>query len=130
MPMLVLGSIALTWIVMRGLVLRHDVGATGIVARRDLGVGLAAALSWFAVWGLYAAYTWTNDPTSVSVQVVRFYLPAIGAISLLGGWLLTRIPGRPWQVGLTTAVGIAATFGLGVWSLHTMCAAFGVPLDG
>jgi hypothetical protein len=48
--------------------------------------------SWFAIWGLYSAYTWTIDPTSVTVQVVRFYVPAIGAIALLGAWLVTRTP--------------------------------------
>jgi hypothetical protein len=34
---------------------------------------------------------------------VRFYVPAIGAISLLGAWLVTRIPGRAWLAGLTSA---------------------------
>jgi hypothetical protein len=62
------------------------------------------------------------------VQVVRFYLPAIGAISLLGAWLVTRIPGRASRVGLTSAAVITATFGLGVWTFHAMYAAFGVPL--
>ena len=97
MPMLVLGLIALAWIIVRWLVLRRAGGQAGAVARRDLWVGLALAASWFAIWGLYSAYTWTTDPTSVTVQVVRFYLPAIGAISLLGAWLVTRIPGRAWR---------------------------------
>ena len=97
MPMLVLGLIALTWIVLRWLVLRRIGGQAGAVARRDLSVGAALAASWFAIWGLYSAYTWTTDPTSVTVQVVRFYVPAIGAIALLGAWLVTRIPGRAWR---------------------------------
>ena len=84
------------------------------MARRDLWVGLALAASWFAIWGLYSAYTWTTDPTNVTVQVVRFYLPAIGAISLLGAWLVTRIPGRAWLAGLTSTAVITALFGLGV----------------
>ena len=100
------------------------------MARRDLWVGLALAASWFAIWGLYSAYTWTADPTSVTVQVVRFYVPAIGAISLLGAWLVTRIPGRAWRAGLTSAAVITAMFGLGVWSFYAMYAAFGVPLSG
>ena len=87
MPMLVLGLIALAWIIVRWLVLRRSGGQAGAVARRDLWVGLALAASWFAIWGLYSAYTWTTDPTSVTVQVVRFYVPAIGAIALLGAWL-------------------------------------------
>jgi hypothetical protein len=128
MPMLVLGLLALAWIIVRWLRLRRIGGRAGAVARRDLWVGLALAASWFAIWGLYSAYTWTTDPTSVTVQVVRFYLPAIGAISLLGAWLVTRIPGRASRVGLTSAAVITATFGLGVWAFHAMYAAFGVPL--
>ena len=129
MPMLVLGLIALVWIIVRWLVLRRVGGQAGVSARRDLSVGAALAASWFAIWGLYSAYTWTTDPTSVTVQVVRFYVPAIGTISLLGAWLVTRIPGRSWSIGLTSAAGITAMFGLGVWSFYAMYAAFGVPLS-
>ncbi len=130
MPMLALGLIALAWIVVRWLVLRRADGEAGAVARRDLWVGLTLAASWFAIWGLYSTYTWTTDPTSVTVQVVRFYLPAIGAIALLGAWLVTRVPGPPWRAGLTSIAVIAAMFGLGVWSFYAMYAAFGVPLSG
>jgi len=129
MPMLVLGLIALAWIILRWLMLRSAVGRVGAAARRDLWVGLALAASWFAIWGLYSAYTWTADPTSVTVQVVRFYVPAIGAIALLGAWLVTRIPGRGRRAGLISAV-ITAMFILGVWSFYAMYAAFGVPLRG
>jgi hypothetical protein len=59
MPMLVLGLIALAWIIVRWLVLRRVGGHASAVARRDLWVGLAVAASWFAVWGLYSAYYWT-----------------------------------------------------------------------
>src|SRR5881227_3509589 len=128
MPMLVLGLIALAWIILRWLILRRRGGEVGTVARRDLGVGITLAASWLAIWGLYSAYTWTTDPTSVTVQVVRFYLPAIGAIALLGAWLVTRIPGRAWLSGLTSAAVIAALFGVGVWSFYAMYAAFGVRL--
>ena len=129
MPMLVLALVALAWIILRWLVLRRAGGQASAVARRDLAVGLAVAASWFAIWGLYSAYTWTTDPTSVTVQVVRFYVPAIGAIALLGAWLVTRIPGREWRAGLTSAAVITAMFGLGVWSFYAMYAAFGVPLS-
>jgi hypothetical protein len=130
MPMLVLGLIALTWILVRGLVFRGTGGEAGRAARRDLWVGLALAASWFAIWGLYSTYTWTTDPTNGSVSDVRFYLPAIGAIALLGAWLVTRIPGREWRAGLTSTLVIATFFALGVWSFHAMYAAFGVPLTG
>jgi hypothetical protein len=130
MPMLVLGLIALVWIFVRWQVLRRTDGEAGAGARRDLWVGLTVAVSWFAIWGLYSAYTWTADPTSVSVQVVRFYVPAIGAISLLGAWLVTRVPGPAWLAGLTASAVIAALFGFGVSSFYAMYAAFGVPLGG
>jgi hypothetical protein len=130
MPMLVLGLIALAWIIVRWIVLRRADGEAGGVARRDLWVGLTVATSWFAIWGLYSAYTWTTDPTSVTVQVVRFYVPAIGAIALLGAWLVTRIPGGGWRAGLSSAAVITAMFGVGVWSFYAMYAAFGVPLSG
>src|SRR6185369_8259427 len=123
-----LGLIALAWIILRWLILRRRGGEFGAAARRDLRVGITLAASWLAVWGLYSAYTWTADPTAVSVQVVRFYLPAIGAIALLGAWLVTRIPGRAWPAALTSAVVITGMFCLGVWSFYAMYAAFDVPL--
>jgi hypothetical protein len=130
MPMLVLGLTALAWIILRWLILLRRGGEVGAAERYDLWVGITLSASWLAIWGLYSAYTWTTDPTSVTVQVVRFYLPALGAIALLGAWLVTRIPGRAWLRGLTSATVIAALFGVGVWSFYAMYAAFGVPLGG
>jgi hypothetical protein len=129
MPMLLLALISLAWIIARWPGRRRMGGEVGAAASRDLGVALALTGSWFAIWGLYAAYTWTIDPTSVTVQVVRFYLPALGAISLLGAWLVTRIPERAWLTGLTATAVVVALFGLGVWAFHAMYAAFGVPLS-
>jgi hypothetical protein len=127
MPMLLLGPIALGWMVLRWLMIRRAGGLAG-EAVRDLAVGVALATSWLAIWGLYAAYTWTTDPTSVTVQVVRFYVPALGAMSLLGAWLVTRAPRRaPWA-GVISAAVITVLFALGVWSFHSMYAAFGIPL--
>ncbi|HMD91174.1 MAG TPA: hypothetical protein VKG80_00880 [Trebonia sp.] len=122
MPMLVLGLAALAWIIARRLVARRAGGAALAAARRDLWVGLAVAASWFAVWAVYFAYYWTNDPAEDTLQTVRFYVPAIGAISLLGAWLVTRIPGRAWLAGLTSAAVVAVLFGLGAWSFHAMIA--------
>jgi hypothetical protein len=124
MPMFVLGVIAVVWIVVRRLADREC-----SAARRDLFVGGALALSWLALWGVYSAYTWTTDPTSETVQIVRFYVPATGAIALLGAWLVTRIPGRGRRAALISVVAIAALFGVGVWSFYAMYAAFGVPLS-
>jgi hypothetical protein len=128
MPMLASGLLALAWIVGRWVRLRRVDGRRGALARRDLYVGLALAASWFAIWGLYSAYTWTTDPTNVTVQVVRFYLPAIGAISLLGAWLITRVPGRAWLAGLTSTAVLVTLSVQGMDAFHAMYAAFGVPL--
>jgi hypothetical protein len=123
MPMLVLGLAALAWIIIRAVTLRR--AGPESPARRDLWAGLALASSWLAIWGVYATYYWTNDPTENTLQTVRFYLPAIGAISLLGAWLVTRIPGRPWLAGLTSAAVVAVMFALGEWSFHSMVAGIG-----
>jgi hypothetical protein len=120
MPVLVLGLAALAWIIARWVRLRRAAGEPGLVVRRDLSVGLALAASWFAVWGLYSAYFWTANAFGTTLQFARFYVPALGAIALLGAWLVTRIPGRAWRAGLTSAVVVAAMFGLGAWSYHDM----------
>ncbi len=123
MPMLALGLAALAWIIVRAVTLRR--AGAEFAARRDLWVGLALAASWLAVWGVYAAYYWTNDPTETTLDTVRFYLPAIGPISLLGAWLVTRVPGRAWLAGLTSAAVVAIMFALGDWSFHAMVAGIG-----
>jgi hypothetical protein len=46
-------------------------------------------------------------------------------ISLLGAWLVTRIPGRLWIAGLMSAAVVAAMFVLGTWSFHAMVAGIG-----
>jgi hypothetical protein len=130
LPTFVLGLLALAWIALTWLSHRrhHLPGARS--AGRDLSVGLALGLSWFSIWGVYSAYTWTTDPTSVTVQVVRFYLPATGAISLLAAWLVTRLPSRShWVPALAVTGVIAVLFAFGVWQFHDMYAAFGVNLS-
>ena len=90
MPVLVGGLVALAWIIWRWSRLRR----MRITARRDLAVALALAASRFALRGLYAACTWTAGPGATTLQVARFYVPALGAISLLGAWLVTHVPRR------------------------------------
>jgi hypothetical protein len=121
-PMLAAALTALAWITWRWLTLRRADGQAGTRARRDLWTAAAIAVSWLAVWALYSLYYWTNDPTEDTLQAARFYVPAIGAISLLGAWLVTRIPGRPWIAGLTSAAAVTIMFTLGTWSLHAMVA--------
>jgi len=126
MPMLVLGLAAASWITGRWLRLRQANGAEGRAARRDFAAGAALTASWFSVWGLYAAYTWTSQPGLSSLQAVRFYVPPLGAIALLGAWLLVRSreAGRAaiWRTLTTTASAtiIVALAGLGLWAFHDM----------
>ena len=78
-----------------------------IVADRWIGLFLIGA--WAAIWGVYAAYQWTANvggggiggvpggggPGGIggaTYTIVRFYLPALGAIALLAAWLLVRLP--------------------------------------
>jgi len=120
MPMLVPGLAALAWIAVRRVRLGRADGEPAVVARRDLAVALALAASWFSMWGLYAAYTWTAGPGLSSLQAVRFYLPAIGAIALLGAWLLVRLPRRAPLAAVTSAAAAVAMLGLGAWSFAIM----------
>jgi len=129
MPMLVLGLVALVWIAGRWISQRRAGGDRASAASRDLTVGLALAACWFGMWGLYAAYTWTANSGLSTLQAVRFYLPAIGAISLLGAWLVTRLPARAALAAVSCAALVAAMFGLGVWSFNDMRAPFGGPLQ-
>jgi hypothetical protein len=139
MPMLVLGLAGLVWIAgrwarrrrdggERAARARRDGGERAARARRDLAVGLALAASWFGMWGLYAAYTWTTAPGASTLQVARFYVPALGAIALLGAWFLVqagawlaaRAP-RLAPVALTSAsLVVVVLFGLGAWSFAAM----------
>jgi hypothetical protein len=120
MPMLVLGLGATAWMaarLLRGLP-RSRTAAPG--ARRDALVGGSLLTGWALLWALYAAYTWTEQMggggAGQTVHVVRFYLPAIGLIALLGAWLLTRLPRRlPPVVLVALAV-------LGVLSFQSMAA--------
>ncbi len=126
MPMLVLGLTAAAWITVRRVRLRQTEDDDGRSARADFGVGTALAASWFSVWGLYAAYAWTTHPGLSSLQTARFYLPATGAIALLGAWLLVRMRRTRSAAGLlpltatATAAVIVALAGLGLWSFHDM----------
>ena len=106
------------WITGRWVRLRRADDARAAHIRRDLAVGLAVTASWFSVWGLYAAYAWTAHPLGSTLQDARFYVPAIGAISLLGSWLVTRLPRRVLPVAVISVA--VAMFGLGAWSFGIM----------
>ncbi len=120
MPMLVLGLAALAGIAVAWLRGRRAGGERAALAGRDLPAGAALAASWAAVWALYAAYAWTAGPGLSTLQAARFYVPALGAISLLGAWLLVRVPRKLPLVAITAFVVAAALFGLGGWAFHDM----------
>ena len=118
MPLLVPGLAAAAWIVARAVVIRR--GNALIPARRDLAVAVALSGAWAGMWGLYAAYTWTAYPGLSSLQSVRFYLPALGPMALLGAWLVTRLPHRAWLAVAMSAGVAGALFALGGWSYAGM----------
>ena len=84
-------------------------------SRTWAGVMNGAADTQLAGWGLYAAYTWTANPILSTLQSIRFYVPALGAIALLGSWLVTRLPRRASLAAVTSAAAAVAMFGLGAW---------------
>jgi hypothetical protein len=120
MPMLVLGFAGLAGIAVIWLRRRRVGGERAAVVRRDLAVALALAACWAANWVVYTTYTWTAAPVLSTLQAVRFYVPALGAISLLGAWLLVRVPRRQPLIAVTTLAVVAALFGLGSWAFHDM----------
>jgi len=129
MPMLVLGLAAVVWMTVRWVRLRQAEDDDGCGARRDFAVGMALTASWFGVWGLYAAYAWTTHPGLSTLQTTRFYVPATGAIALLGAWLLVRArrtrsaASRLPLTTTATAAVIIVLAGLGLWSFHDMLGA-------
>jgi hypothetical protein len=120
MPMLVLGLAGLAGTAVTWLRRRRAGGHQAAAARRDLAVALALAACWAGIWVLYATYTWTAAPGLSTLQATRFYVPALGAISLLGAWPLVRLPRRPPLVAVTTLVVVAALFGLGSLAFRDM----------
>ncbi len=112
MPLLLLGLVAVAWIAVRAA--RSFGGglepATRIAWRRDAAVGVALVASWLGIFGLYSAYTWTVSQApmhDLSVHVIRFYVPALGAVALLAAWFLTRLPRGLTMAGLVTLACIA-----------------------
>jgi hypothetical protein len=100
----------------------------------DRWVGLFLLASWAAVWGVYSAYEWTvwmggvpggGGPLEAvsdmaigagpamrmpNYAIVRFYVPAMGAIALLAAWLIIRLPK---VLGVLVIVGLFIAGGAG-----------------
>ncbi len=105
-----LGAVALTWARRRG-------GTEAAPARRDAAVAAVLAVGWLALWLLYLAYTWTAShaggpgqgpgASALTVHVIRFYLPALGPIALLGAWTLARVARPAAFVAVIAVVALA-----------------------
>jgi hypothetical protein len=136
MPACLLALAAVVWMVGRSIWLRRtapegEVRPTRAAAHRDLAVGAALAVAWWGTWALYSTYYWTAQMSAGSgaggaagpagadnaIHLIRFFVPALAPIALLGAWALVRMP--RWAA-LTV---IAAFFGLGLWSYADMTAA-------
>jgi len=121
MPMLLLALGALGWLAVRAVCSRRPgVELTQRTTyRRDAVVGVVLAIGWIGIWGLYLAYDWTVRMASGAggdIHLIRFYLPAIGLISLLAAWLVAQLP--RWLPIVLLIVLIA----LGAWSYPNLAA--------
>jgi hypothetical protein len=121
-PVAIVAYLSLVWIIVR--FVQHRRGndpATSRLVRRDLLIAVVLAAGWLGMWLLYLNYTWTADQLgggghgSITVHVIRFYLPALGMIALLATWLLTRL--RLWITWpIIAALAVAALFSFGSMS--------------
>ena len=141
MPLWLFAAAALVVIAVRSTRARRrdDAHQRGL-ARRDLAVAVVLGVGWLTLWSLYLTYTWTASQfahqgvgpglgagpgvAALTVHVIRFYLPALGIITLLATWLLVR---APRAVACTL---IAALFVGALWSYQSMTSAKGVPSNG
>jgi hypothetical protein len=123
MPLWLLAAIALGCIIVRLGLLAKEHDATIIEERsRDAIVATVLGVGWLALWVLYLTYTWTasqlgaSEPRggTITVHVIRFYLPALGCITLLATWTLSKL--RAW---LSWPI-IAALAIAGVMSFNSM----------
>ena len=123
MPMLILGLLAIGWLSIRLVRSGNSRLSLEIRLRHRVDAAVCAALAadWLGLWALYSAYDWTVSQVSrghvVSIHVIRFYLPAIGAIALLGAWLMKQLPG--W----VPTVIVVVLCGLGLMQSRTLAAA-------
>ena len=140
MPACLPALAAVVWIVGRSIRLRRTAPKGGVrpsraASHRDIAVAAALTAVWWGIWALYFTYYWTAQMSSGpggaggpgplggggagpggadnAVHLVRFFVPALAPIALLGAWALVRVP--RWAA---LAV-VAAFFGLGFWSSRT-----------
>ena len=119
------GILALGWLGLWGLYLNYTWTATMVSGGPGRGgapngQGPNDGSSAHSVLGHAAGALDAQGGGSMTVHVIRFYLPALGLLALLAAWLVMRLPRR---VG-GAAVGALAL--AGVLSFSTMAAAGGV----
>ncbi|MDH2902527.1 MAG: hypothetical protein PXZ08_01065 [Actinomycetota bacterium] len=114
MPMWLLAAAAVVVMVVRFVRTRGSTGAS--TARSDVRIGAFLAVGWLTLWIFYFFYSWTvtqlsGGPTgpTITVHVIRFYLPALGLIAMLAAWLVDRFA-RPAVVATIGVLAIAALF--------------------
>jgi len=107
MPVAALAAVGVAW----ALVVARRAAAPA--RGRDLAVVGCLVGWWLAVWFTYLAYDWTTvvRPSMSFPLTSRFYLPALGALALLGALPLARAPRRVWAplVAALLVVGAAAS---------------------
>jgi hypothetical protein len=119
MPMLLLAFAAVGWMVVRLVGSGRLEGERRSAYRRDAVVGTALTAGWLGIWAVYLCYDWTvrqSVDLGSSVHVVRFYLPALGLVALLGAWFLAQLP--RW----TPAVVLVLVVALGAWDYPQLVA--------
>lgn len=113
MPLWLLAGAALVVLLVRHLRRRSTAARVGV---DDASIGAMLGAGWLGLWGLYLCYTWTASQLhggpaghTITVHVIRFYLPALGLLAMLGAWLLARAP-RWLGVLITSLLIVAALF--------------------
>ena len=115
MPMLFFGLGAVVWIVwcrvrLRGRLLSDELGAS---ARCDFAVAVALAASWFSVWGCTRPTPGPRTLYGTTLQFACFYVPALGAISLLGAYPIVLCPEPRDLPGSRRVAVVVGIFALG-----------------
>jgi len=153
MPFAILAAVAVGWGIAR--FVRRRSSTEGPAVRRDLAVLGTLGAAWASVWGLYLAYTWTAQMgggtraggpqrqglvgssaparalahgamSGQDIHLIRFYLPALGALALLAAYTLVRIKLIPAIVVLVALVAL----GLGSYASLTSGAGPGAGFPG